>query len=73
MELNNIYLDEEIINIFFDLLDFTSKINFTNMFISTFARQKNMLGSTFARSIRKNILMLEMTLHGIITVGPRVY
>ena len=31
MELNNVYLDEEIINIFFDLLDFKSKINFTKI------------------------------------------
>ena len=31
MELNNVYLNEEIINIFFDLLDFKSKINFTKI------------------------------------------
>tara|TARA_B100000519_G_C14093016_1_gene367282 strand:+ start:214 stop:750 length:537 start_codon:yes stop_codon:yes gene_type:complete len=31
MELNNVYLDEEIINIFFNLLDFKSKINFTKI------------------------------------------
>ena len=29
MDINNIYIDEEIINLFFHLLDFNDKVNFT--------------------------------------------
>ena len=57
MEVNNVYLDEEIINIFFDLLDFKSKINFTKINKTSFSTYKDKVRNEIFNYINNDYLL----------------
>ena len=59
MELNNVYLDEEIINIFFDLLEFNDKINFTKINKASFFTYKDKVRCGIFQYINHDYLLFH--------------
>ena len=57
MELNNVYLDEGIINILFDLLNFNDKINFTKINKASFFTYKDMVRNEIFQYINRDYLL----------------
>ncbi len=59
MDIHNIYIDEEIINLFFHLLDFNDKVNFTKTNKTLFVLYKDQVRNEIFRFLNDDYLLFH--------------